>query len=85
MGKHWSSDYGTDDDDDEYNEPCSLGEGFVMRSSEKALLVKLDDRPKEIWVPRSQIHNNSPLYHEHKAPTGELIVKTGWAERAKLL
>ena len=73
-----------DDDERPGGEPINLGEGYVVRSTEKALLVQLDSDRKEHWVPLSQIHDDSEIYNHTTAATGDLIVKTWWAEKAGL-
>jgi len=74
------------DDEEERpgSEPLDLGEGYVTRSTDKALLVMLDSDKKEHWVPLSQIHDDSEIYNHTTAATGNLIVKAWWAEKAGL-
>jgi hypothetical protein len=65
-------------------EPCSLGEGRVVRSTPLALLVELDSGGEQ-WVPRSVIHENSELYTaEGENSEGELVVMQWWAEKEGL-
>jgi hypothetical protein len=67
-----------------------LGAGRGVRTTPKALLIELDDEGQAvthespIWVPLSQIHDDSEVYG--KGDDGSVIVtrwwavKQGWAE-----
>lgn len=65
-------------DDDGGSEPCSLGEGKVLKGTEKALLFEPDGETS-FWVPRSVVHDDSEVYEEEHE--GELLVKHWWAEK----
>lgn len=65
-------------------DPCSLGNGKVVRSTPKALLVELESG-EEQWVPRSVIHDDSEVYtDEGENAEGELIVLQWWADKEGL-
>lgn len=66
--------------DDGGNDPCSLGDGKVLRDSGKAILFKPHD-DKEFWVPSSVVHDDSPVWDDDENSEGELIVKQWWAEK----
>lgn len=55
----------------------SMGNGKAVRSTDKALLVKLDDTGAEHWIPRSQIHDDSEVYEE--GHEGDLVVSEWFA------
>lgn len=62
---------------DSGNEAHTMGEGKCTRDTEKALLVKIDD--KDLWIPKSCVHDDSEVYevgHE-----GTVVVKRWWAEK----
>jgi hypothetical protein len=59
---------------------CSLGEAEVSRTTDKALLVYIDDLGEEVWIPKSVIHDDSEVYSS-TGSTGELIVHSWWAEK----
>lgn len=62
------------------SEPLSLGAARVVTATDKALLVALaDHRNRQVWVPKSQIHDDSEVYAAEQ--TGELIVTDWWAEK----
>jgi hypothetical protein len=65
-------------DDDSGNEPHALGDGKIMRETDKAVLVRIGD--KEIWVPKSCIHDDSEA-HSLEANEGTVVVKRWWAEK----
>lgn len=57
----------------------NLGHAEVVRSTEKALLVKLEDEDEPRWIPKSVIHDNSEVY-SMRSPEGTLVVQTWWAK-----
>ena len=71
--------------DDGGDEPFCLGSGRVTASSLKALCVKLDPSSvlgfKEIWIPRSVIHDDSEIFDAMNNATGVLVVKRWFARR----
>jgi hypothetical protein len=50
----------------------------VIRETAKALLVCLDDG-REVWIPKSQIHDDSEIWKPGDA--GTLVVNGWWAEK----
>lgn len=53
-----------------------VGTAKVLRVTDKALLVKLEDHgDKEVWVPKSQIHADSEVY---AADTDGILIMTRW-------
>lgn len=58
--------------------PASLGQARVVRETDRAILVTLEDGDEEVWVPKSVIHDDSEVYSE-KNGEGELIVHEWWA------
>lgn len=61
----------------------SLGECQVKRETDKAILVILeDDGDKEVWIPKSVIHDDSEIWKDEQS--GELVVKTWFAEQEGL-
>ena len=61
----------------------SLGEGNVVRSSPKALLVSLESG-EEVWIPLSVFHDDSEVYDDGENASGEIVVQSWWAEREGL-
>lgn len=53
----------------------------AIKQTELALLVRFDDK-RELWVPQSQIHDDSEVYAV--GDTGKLVVARWWAEREGL-
>jgi hypothetical protein len=65
-------------DNDSGNEPHTLGDGKIVRETDKAFLVRVDD--KEIWVPKSCVHDDSEVY-DMENDEGTIVVKRWWAEK----
>lgn len=63
----------TDDDDGK-----EVGQAKALRETDLALLVRIDGK-REMWIPKSQIHDDSECY-EH-GTEGKLIVKTWFYEK----
>jgi hypothetical protein len=65
------------------SEGARVGTAVVLKESDKAILVKMDESGTECWIPKSQIHEDSEVYKD--GTTGELVVsqwlaeKNGWA------
>lgn len=65
------------------NDPVSVGKARVIRATDKALFVHIDDGDEEVWIPKSCIHADSEVFAKDSEP-GELIVvewfarKEGW-------
>ena len=56
----------------------AMGEGKVLRETEKAILVALAGAG-EMWIPKSVVHDDSEIWK--KDDVGKLIVKMWWAEK----
>jgi hypothetical protein len=66
--------------DDSGSEPYSLGEGEVLRETEKAILFANEE--EQFWVPKSVIHDHSAVWSSTEGKdAGELVVKTWWANK----
>lgn len=62
------------------SEPCTLGDGKIIRQTEKAVLALIKD--KEIWIPISCIHDDSEAYStDADHSEGTIVVKQWWAEK----
>lgn len=65
---------------DSGSEPCTLGDGKIIRETDKAVLACIND--KEIWVPKSCIHDDSEAYSSVEGENeGTIVVKQWWAEK----
>ena len=62
---------------DDEDETHAMGEGRCTRETEKAILVRIDD--KETWVPKSVVHDDSDVWKT--GDEGTIIVKRWWAEK----
>lgn len=61
--------------------PVHLGEAECLRTTEKAILVRLETG-KEVWIPNSQVHDDSEVFAlRHK---GRLLITAWWARKEKL-
>lgn len=63
--------------------PTSLGQGSIVRETDKAMLVELDSGD-EVWVPLSVIHDDSELYQGCEEDEGELVVEEWFADKEGL-
>ena len=61
----------------------SLGDGDVIASTDKALKIELESG-EEQWVPLSVIHDDSEVYDDEDNSSGEVIVKSWWADKEGL-
>lgn len=55
----------------------SVGKAKAVRETDKALLVAVEDLGEEIWVPKSQIHDDSEVYAD--GHEGDLVVSAWYA------
>ena len=62
----------------------SLGNATAKRDTGKALLVSVDDLGRDVWIPLSQIHDNSEVFDADENATGELVVSQWFAEKENL-
>lgn len=71
-------------DDDDSDAPVSLGDAIAHKETDAALLVQLNSGA-ELWVPKSQIHEDSACFGcREDEDEGELIVRRWWAEQKGL-
>ena len=62
--------------------PHSLGQGEAIRETDAAVLVMVEDLDEEVWIPKSQIHDDSEVWED--GHVGEVVVsewlagKQGW-------
>jgi hypothetical protein len=55
---------------------------FAKRETSKALLVNIPEIDSEpIWVPKSQIHDDSEVFDDGENRRGRLAVTDWWAEK----
>ena len=66
-----------DDDDDKVTLIASVCGGTA-----KALLVRIG--AKEVWVPKSVIHDDSEVYRESDTSPGKLVLKGWWVRKEGL-
>ena len=64
------------------SEYVSVGNVTVLRATEKALLCRIEDDDREIWIPRSQIAEESEV--EDEGDEGELFVSEWFARQEGL-
>lgn len=62
----------------EWDDEIGCDSVFCFRESPLALLVRLDDG-REVWIPKSQISDNSEVFCEGQR--GELVVSRWFAEK----
>lgn len=71
--------------DDEEDEGVSLGRVRLVAQSKDAIKVTpLDDNEEldeDIWVPKSQVHDDSDVHEDMNGDVGELIITTWWADK----
>lgn len=62
-----------------------LGNGKCLRETEKALLVELEDHDnREVWIPKSVIHDDSEVFDSEKNAEGSVVVQEWWAMKENL-
>lgn len=68
---------------DEGRPGVSLGEAELVLKTYQALLVRLFEHgDEEVWVPLSQVHDDSELYDASgEEDTGKVVVTEWWAEK----
>ena len=59
----------------------SLGDGKCLRETNGAILVELESG-EEKWIPKLCLHDNSEVWKDGQ--TGDIIVKSWWAEKEGL-
>lgn len=72
-------------DDDDGDEPVSLGEVRLAHVTEDALKVtSLEDDAQfdgDLWVPKTQVHEDSEVFEGMDGNEGELVVNKWWADK----
>ena len=63
--------------------PESLGNGKCVKETAKAIRVELDDLGDKIWIPQSQVHENSEVWKDGQE--GEVIVSDWFAKKEGLI
>ena len=71
------------------NEKHEMGKARLVRETEKAILVKLEDGTEK-WIPKSQVHEDSEVFGRYKTMAGggvegKLVVTKYWAEKNGLV
>jgi hypothetical protein len=61
-----------------------VGDAIVLRSTVKALLVELVDHGRELWVPKSVLHEDSAVYDDGENSQGELVLVAWFARKEGL-
>jgi hypothetical protein len=64
----------------EEKEGFSMGEAHPVRDTNKAVLFYVDDLGREVWVPKSVIHDDSEVWKAGDK-AGELVVMEWWASK----
>jgi hypothetical protein len=57
------------------SDPVNLGQAECTHETDLAIKCTVDDMDEPVWIPKSQIHDNSEVYK--KGHEGDLIV-TSW-------
>lgn len=73
---------GWDDDEGEGKEPHEIKDVLIKHVTADALLARLPSG-KEVWFPKSQVHDNSAIWKAGE--TGTLTVTVWIAEKKGLL
>lgn len=61
-------------------EGYELGEGIVLRTTEAAVLVEVEN--EEIWIPKSLLHEDSEIDEDSEPDQeGSVVVPLWWAEQ----
>lgn len=62
------------------NGPYQLGIGKIIRETEKAVLAQIEER--QIWIPKSVIHDDSEAFSTTDGENvGLVVTKKWWAEK----
>ena len=65
------------------DEGVHVGWARAIRFSQKAMLVWLKEQKRDVWVPHSQVHDDSEVYDKENTE-GELVVSAWFAEKEGL-
>ena len=60
--------------------PVSLGNAKIIKETNSAIQVELEDPPGVHWIPKSVVHDNSEVW-ETVGTTGDLIIQEWFAEK----
>lgn len=74
--------YRDEDHDEDDTLGCDVGEVRAKHETLKALLVRLNGR--DVWVPKSVIHEDSEVFDNKDHKEGILIVKKWFADKEGL-
>lgn len=71
---------------DEDDDGARLGTGELINETQDAILVQLDGASGPLWVPKSQLHDDSEIYggDDGEGQSGQLVTSTWWAEKRGL-
>ena len=61
------------------SEGANVGKSVAVKESDKAVLVQIIEMEKEVWVPKSQIHDDSEVWKADQS--GDLVVTNWYAEK----
>lgn len=61
------------------SEGTDVGQAIALKESDKALLVQIIDLEEQVWVPKSQIHDDSEVFKSDQS--GKLVVTNWFAEK----
>lgn len=60
-------------------EPFSIDDVRCLRETEKALLCEIEG--EEVWLPKSQVHEDSEVFDAEEHSEGTLVVTAWLAEK----
>lgn len=64
------------------NDPCTLGDGRVLREAKSGLALLISVENEEIWVPKSILHDESDIDETSEVgDEGDVVVPEWWAEQ----
>jgi hypothetical protein len=62
------------------SDPFPLGIGKIIRETEKAVLAQIEE--KQVWIPKSVIHDDSEAFSTADGENvGSIVTKRWWAEK----
>ena len=59
--------------------PHNMGSAVCVRETEKAICCQVDILDEDVWIPKSQVHDDSEVWEN--AGEGDLIVSEWFAEK----
>ena len=69
---------------DDFN-GVDLGNATAKQNTGLALRVFVDDLDREMWIPLSQIHDDSEVFDAEDNATGNVVVTLWFAEKERLV